>query len=133
MRTEPGLTASRVMLRPIASPLPLGFLALAVGTFTIAGVQLSCIPVAQSPDAGLAVLTFVVPLQLVRVIYGFLARDPAASTGMALQAGGWFSIGLAAYTAAMRWPGIRPMRSPGFSTRQGLSAFPDDGPHIWVI
>ena len=98
MRTEPSLTVSRVMLRPIASPLPLGFLALAVGTFTIAGVQLSWIPVAQSPDAGLAVLTFVVPLQMVSFIYGFLARDPAASTGMALQAGGWFSIGLATYT-----------------------------------
>ena len=45
------------------------------------------------------VLTFVVPLQVVSFIFGFLARDSAASTGMALQAGGWFSIGLTAYTA----------------------------------
>jgi len=73
-------------------------LALAVGTFTIAGVQLSWIPPAQSPNAGLAVLTFVVPLQAVSFILGFLARDSAAGTGMALQAGGWFSIGLATYT-----------------------------------
>ena len=98
MRTESSLQVSRVMLRPVASPLPLGLLALAVGTFTIAGVQLSWISLAQSPDAGLAVLTFVVPLQMVSFVYGFLARDPAASTGMALQAGGWFSIGLATYT-----------------------------------
>jgi hypothetical protein len=42
--------------------------AVTVGTFTIAGVQLSWIPVAQSPDAGLAVLTFVVPLQMVSFI-----------------------------------------------------------------
>lgn len=99
MQAEPGPAASRVNLRPIASPLPLGFLALAVGTFTVAGVQLSWIPAAQSPDAGLAVLTFVVPLQAVSFILGFLARDSAAGTGMALQFGGWFSIGLATYTA----------------------------------
>jgi succinate-acetate transporter protein len=98
MQAEPSLAKSTVILRPIASPLPLGMLALAVGTFTIAGVQLSWIPAAQSPEAGLAVLTFVVPLQAVSFIFGFLARDAAASTGMALQAGGWFSIGLATYT-----------------------------------
>jgi uncharacterized protein len=99
MQAEPSPAASRVNLRPIASPLPLGMLALAVGTFTLAGVQLSWIPAAQSPDAGLAVLTFVVPLQIVSFILGFLARDSAAGTGMALQAGGWFSIGLAIYVA----------------------------------
>jgi uncharacterized protein len=98
MQSELNPAATRVNLRPIASPLPLGFLALAVGTFTIAGVQLSWIPAAQSRDAGLAILTFVVPLQAVSFILGFLARDSAAGTGMALQAGGWFSIGLATYT-----------------------------------
>jgi uncharacterized protein len=98
MSAEPSPAISRVILRPIASPLPLGLLALTVGTFTIAAVQLSWIPAAQSPQAGLTVLTFVVPLQVVSFIFGFLARDPAASTGMGLQAGGWFSIGLATYT-----------------------------------
>ena len=97
MQVEPSPAASRVNLRPIASPLPLGMLALAVGTFTIAGVQLAWISAARSPDAGLAALTFVVPLQAVSFILGFLARDSAAGTGMALQAGGWFSIGLATY------------------------------------
>jgi uncharacterized protein len=99
MPAESHQAISRVSLRPIASPLPLGLLALAVGTFTIAGVQLSWIPAAQAPDAGLAVLSFVVPLQAVSFIFGFLARDTAASTGMALQAGGWFSIGLITYTS----------------------------------
>jgi succinate-acetate transporter protein len=98
MQTDPSPAATRVNLRPIASPLPLGFLALAVGTFTLAGLQLSWIPAAQSRDAGLVVLTFVVPLQAVSFVLGFLARDSAAGTGMALQAGGWFSIGLATYT-----------------------------------
>ncbi|UNX56619.1 hypothetical protein MF406_18405 (plasmid) [Georgenia sp. TF02-10] len=36
--------ATRVVLRPLASPLPLGFLALAVATIAFASVQLSWIP-----------------------------------------------------------------------------------------
>lgn len=90
---------TRVVLRPVASPLPLGLLAVAVGTFTVAGLQLSWIPAANSADVGLLLLTFVVPLQALSSIFGFLARDPAASTGMALQAGGWFSIGAALHRA----------------------------------
>lgn len=89
---------SRVTLRPIASPLPLGFLALAVATFTLAGLQLGWIGSAQQHDAGLVILTFAVPLQGLSTIYGFLARDSAAGTGMALQAGGWLSIGAATFS-----------------------------------
>jgi uncharacterized protein len=89
---------ARITLRPIGSPLPLGLLALAVATFTLAGLQLSWIPLTQQHDAGLVILTFAVPLQLLSCIYGFIARDSAAGTGMALQAGGWFSIGITTLT-----------------------------------
>ena len=85
---------ARVFLRPIASPLALGFLALAAGTFAMAGLELSWISPAQAPAAGLAVLGFTVPLQVASFLYGFLARDSAAATGMGLQAGGWLAIGL---------------------------------------
>lgn len=90
---------SRVFLRPIASPLPLGFLALAAGSFTMAGAELSWLPQAQSAAAGLVILAFVVPLQVASFLFGFLARDPAAATGMAVQAGGWLAIGLITYTS----------------------------------
>ncbi|MHB1432041.1 MAG: hypothetical protein ACYCVZ_08005 [Streptosporangiaceae bacterium] len=39
--------AARVFPRPMGSPLPLGFAALAAGTFTVAGLQLSWIPASQ--------------------------------------------------------------------------------------
>lgn len=90
---------ARVFLRPVASPLALGFLALAAGSLTMAGKELSWIPMAQGPDAGLAVLAFTVPLQMVSFVYGFLARDTAAATGMGLQAGGWLAIGLLTFTS----------------------------------
>jgi uncharacterized protein len=98
MPNQSEVTRSQVVLRPVASPLPLGLLALAVATFSMAGVQLSWIGSAQVQDAGLLVLVFAVPLQALSSVVGFLARDPAASTGMALQAAGWFAIGLGTYT-----------------------------------
>jgi succinate-acetate transporter protein len=91
------VSASRIVLRPLASPLPLGFLALAAGTLTLSGIQLSWVPAAQLTAAGLVVLAFTVPLQALSSGYGFQARDAAAATGMAIQAGGWFAIGLASY------------------------------------
>ena len=90
---------TRVTLRPIGSPLPLGFLALAVGTFALAGLQLSWVGAAQQATVGLAVLAFVVPLQLISTAYGFLARDSAAGTGMGVQAGSWLAIGLVTFVS----------------------------------
>jgi uncharacterized protein len=94
------VSATRVVLRPIANPLPLGFLALAAGTLLISGLQLSWLGPAQSRDVGLILLGFVFPLQLVAAIFGFLARDVAAGTGMGLLSGTWLSIALVTLTAA---------------------------------
>ena len=91
--------ASRVTLRPIASPLTLAFLALAVGTFILAGLQLSWVPQAQSPDIGLALIVFVFPLQAASSVFGFLARDSIAGTGTGLLSGTWLSIGVITFTS----------------------------------
>jgi uncharacterized protein len=44
-----------VVLRPIAAPLPMGFLALAVGSFVLAGFQLHWIGLGQSRQVALCV------------------------------------------------------------------------------
>jgi uncharacterized protein len=90
--------APRVVLRPIASPLTLTFLALAVGTFVLAGLQLSWIGARQSADVGLVVMVFVFPLQAVSSVFGFLARDSIAGTGSGLLSCTWLSIGVVAFT-----------------------------------
>ena len=92
-------TDARIVLRPIASPLPLGFLALAAGTLLVSGLQLGWLAPAQGQDVGLILLAFVFPLQLVTSIFGFLARDIVAATGMGLLAGTWLSIALVTSTA----------------------------------
>ena len=92
-------SSTRVVLRPLASPLPLGFLALAVATTAFASVQLSWIPQSQGRTVALGVLVLTVPLQLVAAIMGFLARDPVAATGMGILSGTWGAACLTTLTS----------------------------------
>lgn len=92
-------TETRIVLRPIANPLPLGFLALGAGTLLVSGLQLGWLAPTQGPDVALVLLAFVFPLQLVASIFGYLGRDVVAGTGMGLLAGTWLSIGLVTLTA----------------------------------
>jgi succinate-acetate transporter protein len=91
---------TRITLRPIANPLPLGFLALAGGTLLLSGLQLGWVESSESHTIGLIVIAFVVPLQYLTAILGFLARDVVAGTGMAILSGTWLSIGLVTLTGA---------------------------------
>ena len=91
--------ATRVVLRPLASPLPLGFLALAVATVAFATVQLGWIPQSQGRTVALGVLVLTVPLQFLAAVMGFLARDPVAATGMGILSGTWAAACLATLTS----------------------------------
>ena len=86
--------ATRIVLRPIANPLPLGFLALAAGTLLISGLQLGWLPVTDGHSVALILIAFVVPLQLLASIFGLLGRDVIAGTAMGLLAGTWLSVAL---------------------------------------
>jgi uncharacterized protein len=84
----------QVMLRPLANPLPLGFLALGVATLLLSGVQLQWLPPEDAATVAVILFVFVAPLQLLASIFGFLARDPVAGTGMGILAGTWAAVGL---------------------------------------
>jgi uncharacterized protein len=92
--------AARIVLRPIGNPLPLGFLALAGGTLLVSGLQLGWLGTAETVDVALILLAFVFPLQLVASVFGFLARDVVAGTGMGVLAGTWLSVALVKLTGA---------------------------------
>ncbi len=108
-RAHPGAVSTRVVLKPLATPLPLGFLALAVATIAFASVQLCWIPQDQGRTVGLRVLVLTVPLQLLAAVMGFLARDPDA------QLRAWASS--VAPGAQHAWP---PWPPPPGATSQGL-------------
>lgn len=94
---DAGATAAdltRIMLRPVASPIPVGFLALAIGSFTLAGLQLRWIASGQGHVVGLCLFALVAPLQLVSFVIAFVGRDSAIASGMGLLFGTWLTTGL---------------------------------------
>jgi uncharacterized protein len=103
--------ASRIMLRPIGNPLPLGFLALAGATLLVSGLQLGWLADSQGKDVALVLIAFVFPLQLLTSVFGYLGRDVVAGTGMGVLAGTWLSVGLVMLT------------SPAGSTSDALGLF----------
>jgi uncharacterized protein len=95
----PTVVQPRVVLRPLATPLPLGFLGLFVATLSFSAVQLGWIPQAQGATVALGILVLTVPVQLIACVMGFLARDPVAATGMGVLAGTWAAATLATLTS----------------------------------
>ena len=89
---------AQLVLRPIASPLPLGFLALSGATVLVSGLQLGWLGVDQGKPVALMLIAFVVPLQIITSILGFLSRDGTVGTGMGILAGTWLSVGLVSLT-----------------------------------
>lgn len=93
------LRATRVFVRPIAGPLPLGFLGLAGDTIVVAGQELGWISHADTVHAGIIMIIFAPLLQLIACVFGFLARDATAATGMGVLAVAWGSIGAVILTS----------------------------------
>lgn len=94
-----GQLSTRIVLRPVATPLPLGFLGLFVATSAFACLQLGWLPPEQGRGVAVAALALTVPLQLLASVLGFLARDPVAGTGMGILAGTWAAVGYLTLTA----------------------------------
>jgi uncharacterized protein len=87
------------LTRTIANPLPLGFLALAAGTFVLAGLQLDWVDPEEGTNVALILIAFVVPLQLLSSVLGFVRDDGIAGTAMGILAGAWLAIGLVTLTS----------------------------------
>lgn len=90
---------ARIVLRPIGSPLPLGFTALGGASIVLTGLQLGWLPTSQAHQVGVVLVVFAVPLQLVASMFGFLARDSTGGTGMGALAGAWLATGTLTLTS----------------------------------
>jgi succinate-acetate transporter protein len=83
----PGL---RIMLRPMASPMPLGFYTIAIANIMISSLQLGIIDPGERSNVALIILPAFV-LQLVVGIACIAARDTIAATLMTSVAGSWLA------------------------------------------
>ncbi|HEX3831567.1 MAG TPA: hypothetical protein VHW04_06320 [Solirubrobacteraceae bacterium] len=86
--------ATRVVLRPIATPFPLAFMVLACATLLVAGQELGWFAPSDTDVVALTLIAFAFPLQLLASVFGFLGRDTVAATGFGIQSATWLMIGL---------------------------------------
>ena len=86
--------ATRIFLRPIASPFPLGFSALGTASLLVAGSELGWFSGGDRTVVALVLVALAFPLQLLSSVFGFLGRDSSAATGFGVQAGVWMVVGL---------------------------------------
>lgn len=90
----------RVTIRPLASALPLGFMAFTVGIFVLSSFNLGWIPSSEHAQVALIVLAFVVPLETVCAIMAFLSRDTPGATGLGFFTGLWAALGIGLLSSA---------------------------------
>ncbi|MBB4986828.1 GPR1/FUN34/YaaH family transporter, partial [Streptomyces nymphaeiformis] len=93
-RFEPDLRSmTRINLRPIASPMPLGFFTIAIASVMTGCLQLGIL----GEEARTAVAFTVLPAFVLQLLVSFLAfgaRDVIAATLMAVFAGSWLPYSL---------------------------------------
>ncbi len=102
---------TRIVLRPVGSALPLGFLAFGIGMLLLAAVGLGWVPTGDRTAVWLALLTFVAPLEFTASLWAFLARDGLGGAGLGLFAGSWATVG------------VIGLAIPGSGTNAGLGFY----------
>jgi len=90
----------QIVLRPLASPLPIGFFAFAVGSFIFSLPELGWVPHEQLRPTALILLLFVAPLELIAGIVAFWARDGGGATSLCIFGMTWATVaGVTFYTS----------------------------------
>jgi succinate-acetate transporter protein len=85
----------RIVVRPYASSLPLGFFAFGVGMLLLGGFGTGWVHASERHTVGLLLASFVFPLELLCAIVAFLARDAFGATGLGMFSTSWLALGLA--------------------------------------
>lgn len=93
-------TTTRVVLRPLGSPIPLGLFGLAGATLVLAAYQLGWVGAAERADVGLMLLAFAFPAQLLASVWSTLGRDGLAATALGVLALTWLATALVLLRAA---------------------------------
>ena len=84
----------RIVLRPLASALPLGCFAFAIGNLLYGAFLLGWIPAAEVRTLAILLIGFVAPLELLPCILAFLSRDTGAATAMGIFGFAWIVQGI---------------------------------------
>jgi uncharacterized protein len=83
-----------VFVRPLGSPLVLGFFAFAIGMFMLGVQSLGWVRGSEYDTVGFVLIAFVFPLELLASIVAFLTRDTLAATVLGLFSTSWLLLGI---------------------------------------
>jgi len=85
---------ARIVLRPLASPLPLAFFAFGAGSLMLSSLQLGLIPASENRSVAIVQAAFVFPPMVLSSVLAFLSRETLGATIMALISVSWLANGL---------------------------------------
>ena len=80
---------TRIVLRPFASALPLGFFGFGMGVAIVTAYGYGIVPPSDHVAAGLMMLAFAAPLEIAAAVFALLSRDAAAASAMGIFAASW--------------------------------------------
>ncbi|MDX6481070.1 MAG: uncharacterized protein QOG85_1580 [Gaiellaceae bacterium] len=89
----------RVVVRPIGSPVSVGFLGLGAASFVLAGLQFGWVGPTEGKKVALVLIAFAFGSQILAGILSFLARDGLTATAMTELGLVWLVVGLTLYTS----------------------------------
>ncbi|MDX6533727.1 MAG: uncharacterized protein QOF68_1471 [Gaiellales bacterium] len=99
-RNDPENLPVTIVLRPLASPLPIGFFAFSVGSFLFSLPELGWVGHDQLRPTALIMLVFVAPLELIAGVVAFWARDAGGATSLCIFGMTWATVaGVTFYTS----------------------------------
>lgn len=91
--------STRIVLRPIASPLPLAFFAFGIGSGLQSAFQLGLVPQAETRNLDLLFAGIVFPAMLLAGILAFLSRETLGATLLGLVSFSWLGTAFVEYTS----------------------------------
>lgn len=92
--STPAAGVPEIVLRPMASPQPLGFFAFGIGTMLLTALEVGWVPITQGAAVSIILLAFVAPLELSSALLSYPARDVGAATSFGILGALWASIGV---------------------------------------
>ena len=93
-------SVTRIVLKPLASPLPLGFFAFGMGSVLLSALQFGLIPPAEVQNLALLFGTFVFPLEFLAALLAFPARETVGATILSIIAFSWLATAIVTYVSA---------------------------------
>ena len=91
---------TRIVLRPLASPLPLAFFTFGVGSILQSAFQFGIVPQDEARNMALIFGGIVFPSMFLAAVFAFLSRETLGATALGLISFSWLATSLVTYTSA---------------------------------